>query len=150
MRKEMIMMYLITIIFMGIVIYRYKSKQVNEENIFSDDELDNLIGLDKLDLYYEVHMVGIDGECFNYSIYFDEYNDKKFDEINGVIEEFEFNYTNKFYIGYIDVTKDGDKVNIFLDLGNVDLRYHNDVIQGILTTINKVSGIKRVIINEDI
>jgi hypothetical protein len=48
-----------------------------------------MMGLDKLDLYYEAHVAGLDGECFSYSIYFDDViTDKKFEETHKAIDEF--------------------------------------------------------------
>ena len=97
-------------------------------------------------------MVGIDGECFNYNIYFkDMLNDEKVEEIKDVIEKFknQYNDNDDSYIGYIDVSKDGNRVNIYLDLGNVSPNYENISIQGILKAINNVEGIKQVLINED-
>ncbi len=137
------------------MVYIYKSKRImniEEEEEYMEDELNSMIELDKLNLYYEVHMVGLDGECFNYSIYFkDELNDEKVEKVAKAIEEFENQYNDDedSYIGYIDVSKEGNKVNIFLDLGNVSPNYENISIQGILKAINNVPGIKQVIINED-
>ncbi len=136
------------------MVYIYKSKQIMniEEEEYMEDELNSMIELDKLNLYYEVHMVGLDGECFTYSIYFkDEINDEKVEKVAKAIEEFENQYNDDedSYIGYIDVSKEGNKVNIFLDLGNVSPNYENISIQGILKAINNVPGIKQVIINED-
>lgn len=112
-------------------------------------ELDSMMGFDKLDLYFEAHMAGIDGECFHYSVYFEEgYSDAKLKETETVIEEFAASFDEETYPGYMDVSKNDDKVNIYLDLGNTDPGESDNIIKGILTTLNKVSGIKCVIVNE--
>ncbi|MDO5559840.1 MAG: hypothetical protein Q4F95_09615 [Oscillospiraceae bacterium] len=113
-------------------------------------ELDNMIGVDRLGLYFEAHVADIDGECFNYSVYFENgITDEKFEETNKAIAEFMKPYNDEdTYLGYIDVTKEDDKVSIYLDLGNVDPDYEDTAIHGILEALNNVSGIKSVIINE--
>jgi hypothetical protein len=112
--------------------------------------LDKMMGLDRLGLYYKTHMVGIDGENFSYSIYLEDNNIyDKFIEISKAITEFIHPYDEKdIYMGYIDVTKDDDKVNIYLDLGNVEPQYQDVAIKGILKAIDSVPGIESVIINE--
>ncbi len=111
---------------------------------------DSMLGLDKIKPYYEAHMEGIEGECFDYSIYFeDAVTDEKFEEVCKAIREFHKPYDDKdIYLGYIDVSKQDDKIFIYLDLGNVDPNYENTSIQGILKALNNVSGIKSVIVNE--
>ena len=114
-------------------------------------EFDNMIGLEKLDLYYKAHLVNLDGECFIYNVYLDnEINDKKFEEIKKTIEDFskEFDYNGDKYPGYIDISVKEKNIAIFIDVGNVLPQNQNIVIQGILKAINKVKGIKKVMINE--
>jgi hypothetical protein len=113
-------------------------------------EFDSMMGFDKLGLYYEVHIAGIDGECFSYGIYFDNgITDEKFNETNKAIDEFIKQYKDKdIYLGYINVSKTDDKVEIYLDLGGVDSKYQNTAINGVLKALNNVQGIKTVIINE--
>ncbi len=110
-----------------------------------------MMGLDKLDLYYEAHVAGLDGECFSYSIYFDDViTDKKFEETHKAIDEFLKPYmAKKIYLGYIDVSKKDDKIFIYHDLGNVNPNYENIAINGILKALNNVTEIKSVIINEN-
>lgn len=114
-------------------------------------ELDGMMGFDKMDLYYEVHMAGIDGECFNYSVYLEDgYSDAKLEEMKKAIDDFIIPYEDEdINLGYIDVSKNDDKVNIYLDLGNADPEESDTAIKGILRTINNVPGIKSVILNED-
>jgi hypothetical protein len=114
-------------------------------------ELDSMMGFDTLGLYYEAHMVGIDGENFSYSVYFEENpTDEKLTEVNNAITEFLSPYNDKdIYIGYIDVSKNNDKLSVYLDLGNSDPEYEDTAIKGILKTLNNVQGIKSVIVNED-
>jgi hypothetical protein len=52
-------------------------------------------------------------------------------------------------LGYIDVSKNDDKLNIYLDLGNTDYKYQDTAIKGILKALNNIQGIKSVIVNED-
>lgn len=114
-------------------------------------ELDNMMNFEQLDLYYEVHMAGIDGECFNYSVYFKEhFTDQKLEEINAALNEFFKPYKDQdIYLGYVDVLKFDDKIDIYLDLGNVNAADERTAINGILKALHNVSEIKTVIINED-
>lgn len=113
-------------------------------------ELDDMMGFDKLGLYYEAHMAGFDGECFLYSVYFeDELTDEKFAEADEAIGEFFRPYSEQdIYLGYVDVSKAEDKVIIYLDLGNVEPEDSDTAIKGILKALNNVVGIKQVIVNE--
>jgi len=115
-----------------------------------DYELDEMIQLGELELYYEAHMEGIDGESFTYSIYTEnELTDDKFNEIENVVQAFIEAYNdNEQYLGYIDISKAEDKVFIMLDLGNTSPEDCDVAIKGILTALNRVSGIESVIINE--
>lgn len=114
-------------------------------------ELDGMMGFDKMDLYYEVHMAGIVGECFNYSVYFEDgYSDAKLEETEKAINDFITPYEDEdIYMGYINVSQNDDKMDIYLDLGNVEPEKSDTAIKGILKALNKVKGIKSVIINED-
>ena len=113
-------------------------------------ELDNMMGFDRLGLYYEVHMAGIDGECFHYSVYFENgLTDEKFGELDKAIDEFVKPYNDKdIYIGYISVSKEDDKATVYLDLGGSTPNNEEIAIKGILKALNSVSGIKSVILNE--
>lgn len=114
-----------------------------------DEMWDGMYGLDSLELYYEAHAVGCDGECVNFNIYFESVlTDEKFEEIDKAIENFVHSYGEDVYLGYLDVSEEEDKVRIYLDLGNVEPEYEEVSIHGILEAINKVSGIKLVLINE--
>lgn len=112
--------------------------------------LESMMGLDQLELYYEVNMAGIDGENFYYSVYFiDNPTDEKFEETKKAIAEFLMIYDEKdVYLGYMDVSKENDKISIYLDLGNTKPEYQNTAINGILEALNNVQGIRSVIINE--
>lgn len=112
-------------------------------------ELDRMMGLDQLDLYFEAHMEGIDGECFNYSVYFEDgCPDAKVEETDRAVTEFAESFDEEDYPGYMDVSKMDDKANIYLDLGNTDPEESDTIIKGILKALNQVAGIKTVIINE--
>jgi hypothetical protein len=114
-------------------------------------KLDSMMGFDKPELYYEAHMVGIDGETFSYSVYFEENpTDEKLTEAINAITEFLAPYNDKhIYLGYVDVSKEEDKLRVYLDLGNVNPEYEDVAIKGILKALNNVQGIKSVIVNED-
>ena len=109
------------------------------------------MNFNSLGLYFEAEMAGFDGECFHYSVYTDDApDDNKVQEIGNAINEYFKPYSEKeIYMGYTDVTNEGDKINIELDLGNVDPNHENTAINGILKAINTVKGIKKVIVNED-
>lgn len=115
-----------------------------------DFDLTKAMGLDKLGLYYNIKADGIEGECFNYSIYLDgDVTEEKCCEIGSAISEFFAPYSEKeIYTGYLNISKEDDKVEIYLDLGNVEPQYENVSINGILQALNNVSGIKSVIVNE--
>lgn len=114
---------------------------------------DDMIGFEKLGLYYEAHMAGLDGECFHYSIYLDgNVTEEKCKEICDAVYDFRKPYSDKeIYMGYLDIyiSKEDDMIFIYLDLGNVDPDYEQTAIEGILKALNNVSGIKSVILNED-
>ncbi|MDE7253610.1 MAG: hypothetical protein K2O32_11800 [Acetatifactor sp.] len=131
---------------------------INEDQ-FDDYEMlemdegafDSMIGLEELELNYEAHVMGFEGENFFFSIYFEDgFTDAKFEETDNVIGEFFKSYDEQeIYLGYLDVLKQEDKVSVFLDLGNVEPEYCNTAIHGILNALNNVSGIKTVLINEN-
>ncbi|MBD5096564.1 MAG: hypothetical protein HDT40_06120 [Lachnospiraceae bacterium] len=115
------------------------------------DDFGSMMGFDKLNLYFEVHVAGFDGECFNYSVYLEDgYSDDKLKEIDTAINEFIKPYNDKeIDLGYVDVSKEDEKVNIYLDTGNVEPEDIDTAITGIVKALNNVSGIKNVIVNED-
>lgn len=114
-----------------------------------DYELDNMFDFSKLNLYFETHVAGLDGECFTYSVYFDDgISDEKTAEINKAIDDWSAPYDEKeIYLGYISVSKEDDKALVYLDLGSI--KDCDQSIYGILTALNNVTGIKSVILNED-
>lgn len=114
-------------------------------------EFDFMMGLEELDLYYEAHMVGFDGECFTYSVYFDEeLTEEKFKEMDEAIQRFVESYDEDTYLGYIDVKQDDGKGSIYLDIGNVEPSNENVAMKGILKALNTVSGINKVLVNEEL
>lgn len=123
---------------------------MNEEFDEMGFDLTKSMGLDKLGLYYSIKADGIEGECFNYSVYLDsDVTEEKCREIGSAIGEFFAPYDEKeIYTGYLDISKEDDKIEIYLDLGNVKPQYENVSINGILLALNNVSGIKSVVINE--
>lgn len=125
-----------------------------EEFMDYEDEMDfdwtKAMGLDKLGLYYNIKADGIEGECFDYSVYLDgDVTEEKYKEICNAVHDFQEPYEEKdIYMGYLDISKEDDKIFIYLDLGNVTPQYEQASIEGILKALNNVSGIKSVIINE--
>lgn len=108
------------------------------------------IGIEKTELYYEVHLVQLD-EGFFYDVYFDnEITSEKLDEINNLVENFKknYNYNGDDYAGFISVSKDDDIIHIYLDIGNVLPENEKISAQGILKLLNDVDGIKKVMIND--
>lgn len=114
-------------------------------------DLDSALGLDKLSLAYPVHADGIEGECFDYSIYFSDGNGDKerADAVAEAIHAFDFGLTGDAYTGYLDISPKNSHVSVCLDLGNVDPQNEGRILHGILLALNSVPGIEKVIINED-
>ncbi len=112
--------------------------------------LTKAMGFDKLGLYYNIGIDGLDGECFDYSVYLDgDVTGEKYQEISSAISEFFSFYDEKeIYMGYLDISRKDDKIFIYLDLGNVNPNDEETAIKGILKALNNVSGIKSVIVNE--
>lgn len=112
---------------------------------------DSIFGIDQLDLNYEAHVAGFDGESFLYSVYFDGgVTDEKAEEIQQVMSDYSSqNGDEENYMGYIDVYKGEDQMMIYLDLGGVSEENSNVAVTGVLKALNSVSGIKSVIINEE-
>lgn len=108
------------------------------------------MNFDRLNLYYDVRLDGLDGECFDYSVYLDsDVTEDKYKEICNAVDDFRKPYSDKeIYMGYLDISAYDDKIFIYLDLGNVKPQYENVSINGILQALNNVSGIKSVVINE--
>ena len=116
------------------------------------NELDSMMGFDKLGLYYEVHMAGIEGECFLYHVYLNgDLTQEKTDEVSKAIDE-SVNARNdeEHYIGYADVYTRNGELYIFLDIGSAAPEDADTAIYGVLETLNNIDGIDRVIINEEI
>ena len=113
-------------------------------------DFDSILGIDQLDLNYEAHVAGFDGESFLYSVYFDGgVTDEKAEEIQQVMSGYSSqNGDEENYMGYIDIYKGEDQIMIYLDLGGVSEENSNMAVTGILNALNSVSGIKSVIINE--
>ncbi len=111
--------------------------------------LEDLLGLKQLELNYSIAVKGIDGECFNYSVYLGDSDiHSTYREISDLLTgHFNDNIEN-VYLGYIDITNEGDKINIFHDLGNTD--GSNEPIHTVLKLLNRVNGITEVIINENV
>ena len=120
------------------------------QDTFDDSSLDDFLGITRLGLSYPTHTEGIEGECFNYSVYFtdDTAGEEKAATVRNVVESFDLGLKDDDYAGYLSISADNDKVSIYLDLGNVQSGNENKVIHGILLALNNVQGIKSVIINE--
>ncbi len=98
-----------------------------------------------------IHQFNLNRFFYNYIVYIVlDYSDDKLKENDTAINEFFTPYNDKeIYLGYIDVSKEDEKVNIYLDTGNVEPEDIDTAITGILKALNNVSGIKNVIVNED-
>lgn len=125
-----------------------------DEDGFGEDgefDFDSILGIDQLDLNYEAHVAGFDGESFLYSVYFDGgVTDEKSEEIQQVMSGYSSqNGDEENYMGYIDIYKGEDQIMIYLDLGGVSEENCNMAVTGILKALNSVAGIKSVIINEE-
>lgn len=125
-----------------------------DEDGFGEDgefDFDSIFGIDQLDLNYEAHVAGFDGESFLYSVYFDGgVTDEKAEEIQQVMSDYSSqNGAEENYMGYIDVYKGEDQMMIYLDLGGVSEENSNVAVTGVLKALNSISGIKSVIINEE-
>ena len=125
-----------------------------DEDGFGEDgefDFDSIFGIEQLDLNYEAHVAGFDGESFLYSVYFDGgVTDEKAEEIQQVMSGYSSqNGDEENYMGYIDVYKGEDQMMIYLDLGGVSEENCNMAVTGILKALNSVAGIKSVIINEE-
>lgn len=109
---------------------------------------DEYFKFDSIDTYFEVHVAGIDGECFTYSIYFDDgANQEKADEISIALDNWVSQYGEESYVGYIDVSLLDNKVFVYLDLGGTEDCDRS--IYGVVSAVSGVQGIKEIIVNED-
>lgn len=113
-------------------------------------DFDSIFGIDQLDLNYEAHVAGFDGESFLYSVHLDgDVTDEKVDEIQQVMADYSSqNGDEENYMGY-NIYKGEDQIMIYLDLGGVSEEDSNVAVTGVLKALNSVSGIKSVIINEE-
>lgn len=120
------------------------------QETFDESYWDDILGISKLALDYTAHAEGIEGECFYYSVYFadDTAGEEKAEIVSNAVESFDLGLADDEYSGYLSITADNDKVQIYLDLGNVQGKNEKKVIHGILLALNNVRGIKSVIINE--
>lgn len=113
-----------------------------------EKEMMEMLGLNELNLNYQIHINGFDGECFMYSVYFEkEVTEEAYNSINQAVSDFVDEHGDDDDQGYISITNHGDKLSIYHDLGNTD--GSNGPIHGILNAIDSVAGVKMVIINEE-
>ncbi len=107
---------------------------------------DKSMGIDKLELNYEAHMVGCDGEMFYYSIYFeDAVTEAKCEEVSNAVSE-ACGEDDDDYIGYIDIKYEDEMIFVYHDTGNV--ADCDAAVKIVLKSFNAVTGIKNVVINE--
>ena len=123
-----------------------------DEDGFGEDgefDFDSILGIDQLDLNYEAHVAGFDGESFLYSVYFNGgVTDEKAEEIRQAMSDYSSqNGDEENYMGYIDIYNGEDQIMIYLDLGGVSEENSNMAVTGILKALNTVAEIKSVIIN---
>lgn len=126
-----------------------------ESNIETEEdtmeyELDSFFKFNTLNTYFEVHVAGIEGECFEYNIYFEDGADAdKVAEVDKAIYEWSSQYDDEDeYVGYIDVSPAENSVHVYLDLGSMDEEDCDRSIYGIVNAIKDIKGIKCVIVNE--
>ena len=114
-------------------------------------EFDSFFKFDTLGTYFEVHVAGIEGECFEYNIYFEEGADKdKVAEVDKAICEWSSQYDDEDdYVGYIDVSLAENSVHVYLDLGSMDPEDCDRSIYGIVNAIKGIKGIQCVMVNEN-
>lgn len=135
----------------------------NEESIKTEDnttketekntmeyEWDSYFKFDTLDTYFEIHVAGMYGECFEYNIYFDDgANADRVAEVDKAIYEWSSQYDDEDdYVGYIDVSLAENSVFVYLDLGSMEEEEGDRSLYGIINAIKDIKGIKCVIVNE--
>lgn len=135
----------------GVMEENYGEYGEDEFGEYGDFDFDSILGIDQLELNYEAHVAGFDGESFLYSVYLDGgATDEKVAEIQQVMADYSSqNGDEENYMGYIDIYKGEDQIMIYLDLGGVSEENCNMAVMGILNALNSVEGIKSVIINEE-
>lgn len=110
-------------------------------------KLDSFFHFDSLNTYFEVHVAGIEGECFEYNIYFEDGADEeKVSLVSEAIEKWSSGFDEDDYVGYINVNLAEDSVFVYLDLGSIEDCDRS--IYGIVEAIKDIKGIKSVIVNE--
>ena len=114
-------------------------------------DFNEIFGIDGLGLYYKADVVGFDGENFIYNVYYDaDVEDTILEDVQNAVESMIESFEEEDeYCGYIDITKEEDRISIFHDLGGVESEDDNAMIHNILIALNNVKGIKNVMINED-
>lgn len=110
----------------------------------------DFIGISKLQLNYPAYCEGLDGECFDYSVYFNDgiISQERVDAVGNAIEDFDFKLVGDDYTGYLDVSGSENKVLVYLDLGNTKPQNEEKIIHGILLALNSIEGIEKVVVNE--
>ncbi|MBQ8950969.1 MAG: hypothetical protein IJ167_01250 [Lachnospiraceae bacterium] len=113
-------------------------------------DFNEILGIDQLNLYFDISVDGFDGECFSYSVYFEGVTaEERLADIQAAMDSaIEAFGGEDHYMGYIDVTVEGDKVFVYHDLGGVEPEENNAAIHAALKALNDVKGIKNVVINE--
>lgn len=108
---------------------------------------DDMFKFNELNTYFDIHVAGLDGECFEYNIYFEgEADESRVEEISAAIDQWQSQYDEDDYLGYIDITQADDSVFVYLDLGSIEDCDRS--IYGIVEAIKDVQGIREVIVNE--
>lgn len=108
---------------------------------------DDMFKFNELNTYFDIHVAGLDGECFEYNIYFEGAADEnKAEEISAAIDQWQSQYDEEDYLGYIDISLEEDHVFVYLDLGSIEDCDRS--IYGIVEAFKDVQGIREVIVNE--
>lgn len=119
-----------------------------DEMEFGPDMWDKAFGVDKLNVYFKVHVDGMEGIDVIYSVYFKEpVTEENISDIANILADYQNEYEtrNSGHIHYIDVTKEGEnKLHIFVDFGSAE----PDAMKEVIELLNDIKGIESVIMNE--
>lgn len=119
-----------------------------DEMEFGPDMWDKVFEVDKLNVYFKVHVDGMEGIDVIYSVYFKEPVTKEnISDIVNILADYQNEYEtrNSGHIHYIDVTKeDENKLHIFVDFGSAE----PDAMKEVIELLDDIKGIESVIMNE--
>lgn len=126
----------------------YRETHPRFEPMEEEWTMEEMLGIDGLDLSCKVRVDGFDGESFVYSIYFDrDVTEEDIAEAEARLEPLLSRNSEEEYHGYIsEVYKNADNMLlVMLDLGNAE---DDSFIAEILIALDGMEGISEVVINE--